>query len=446
MRFGFVDIYGCALSFPARVIDEGHEALYYVWPGKPFRADGEQIGEGLVPKEQDFEAFTAWCKQPDTIAVFCGNNLGLKADEFRAMGIPTVGGGTFCDKLEKDRRFGTSIAEQAGCNIPPYEEFESLSECKKWAEKLGDVGVYFKSDKFIDSDATQSCRNGEDLVRYLDHLRTKTGDRTKCIVQQKIEGVAFSTAQWYNGRAFIGPIEHTIEHKKFCNDDIGPATGCALNAVWFTPESKTAESIGWANLEPIFRENNAPPGLYDINAVVDKQGTAWYLEFTPRFGFDSEPSSKRLVSSLSGLYETVALGAGTVGVSTDISYAVRLTVPPAPWEFSEARDKHTCLGVPILGTDGLHDGNFIAYGVKEGQHELEMASTDGLVGLSLATGPKLESLHDEVIEFAKDLRVPGLMFRTDGAKVIMEDAEALEKSGVNVHPGLLGKKEEANAA
>jgi phosphoribosylamine--glycine ligase len=362
------------------------------------------------------------------------------------MGIPVVGGGKFCDKLEKDRQFGTMVAEKAGCQIPPYEEFESLSECKKWAERLGDVEVYFKSDKFIDSDATQACRNGEDLIHYLDHLRTKTGDRTRCIVQQKIDGIAFSTAQWWNGKVFIGPYEHTIEHKKFMNDDVGPATGCSFNAIWFTPESTVAEGLGWKNLEPIFRENNAPPGLYDINAVVDKQGEAWFLEWTPRFGYDSEPTSFRLVSSLSDLFMAAALGSGQTSISADIGYSVRLSVSPYPWEYSELRDKKTCVGVPVRDVDGLWDGNFIVYELKDEDGELQMAASDGIIGLAYAQGDNLEKLHEEVIEFVLTIRCPGLQYRTDGAKVIMKDAEALQKSGVNVHPGLLGKKEEANAA
>ena len=445
MRFGFVDIYGCSLSFVARVIDEGHEALFYTWPGKPPRDDGIHIGEGLVPKEQDYEAFVEWCKQPDTIAVFCGNTIGQRADDLRAAGVPVVGGGIFCDKLEKDRPFGTAIAEQAGCQIPPFEEFESLSECHKWAQKLGDVEVYFKSDKFIDSDATQSCSNGEDLCHYLEHLKTKTGDRTRCIVQQKIDGVAISTAQWWNGRTFIGPYEHTIEHKKFMNDDIGPATGCSLNAVWFTPESKTAEALSWTNLEPIFREHNAPPGLYDINAIIDKQGGAWFLEWTPRFGYDSEPTSFRLVSSLSGLFEAAALGTGEVGVSSDLAYAVRLSVSPYPWEYGELRDKHNCIGVPVRDVDGLWDGNFIAYEVMEEGDGLAVAASDGCVGLSYAQGSEIEKLHDEVIDFAKDIKCPGLQYRTDGAKVLMDDAKALDDAGINVHNGLLKEKADARS-
>ena len=222
MRFAFYDVFGCSLSFVARVIDEGHDALLYIDPGKPIRDDFIHIGDGLVPKEQDYEEWSNWAKQPDTIAVFCGSGSGKKADELRAAGVPLLGGGAFCDRLEKDRNFGTEIAERAGALIPPFEQFDSLSECYKWAEKMGDVECYFKSDRFIDSDSTYGAKDGADLCEYLKHLRSRERDRTSCMVQQKIDGIAYSTGQWWNGKAFIGPFEQTIEHKKFMAGDIGP--------------------------------------------------------------------------------------------------------------------------------------------------------------------------------------------------------------------------------
>ena len=448
MRFAFYDVYGGALSFVARVLDEGHDALLYQDPGKPPRDDLIHIGDGLVPKEQDYESWLTWAKQPDTIAVFCGNSedcdhTAVRADALREAGIPTIGGGKFALTLEHNRLFGTEIAERAGALIPPYEEFESLSECRKWAQSLGDTEVYFKSDKFIDSDATYGAKNGEDLASFLEHLRTKTPDRTKCIVQQKIDGVPFSTAQWWNGKTFIGPIEHTIEHKKFMNGDIGPATGCSLNVVWFTQESTVADNLGWRNLEPIFREHNAPPGLYDINAIIDKKGDAYFLEWTPRFGYDSELTSFRLFSSLADVFVAAALGSGTADVSPDLAYSVRLGVPPYPYAHLRWVDKHTPIGTPVGEVDGLWDGSFIAGGLMESDGGLVVADPGGMVGLAFAQGNDIEKLHEEAMEFAKGVRCQGLMYRTDGAKVLAEDAKNLDDSGVNVHPGLL-KKEPAH--
>ena len=442
MRFAFYDAYGGALSFVARVLDEGHDALLYIDPGKPYQDDLLHIGEGLVPKEQDFEAWNEWCKQPDTIVVFCGNsedndNTAVRADSLRAAGVPTIGGGKFCHKLEHDRLFGTEIAERAGAMIPPFEEFNSLSECKKWAQKLGDVEVYFKSDKFIDSDATYGAKNGDDLVTFLDYLGTKTKNNIHCIVQQKIDGVAYSTGQWWNGQAFIGPFEQTIEHKKLMNGDVGPSTGCSMNVVWFAPTSKAADSLGWENLATIFRENQAPPGLYDINAVIDKKGQAWFLEWTPRFGYDSELTSFRLISDLSALFRAATLGDCSVGVSSDLAYAVRLAIPPYPYAHVNWADKHTPVGTPVPEVDGIWDGNFIGVGLMEDEGQLVTASTDGFVGLTYAQGDTLEALHGEAMEFAKNIRCPGLMYRTDGDKTLGKDAEELHKAGINVHPGML---------
>ena len=435
MRFGLVSGFGCSLSVALRLADEGHDVL--TW--HDYEAKNIQlVGKGLTPIESSYDRFMEWChdEPSETTVIFDASGMGERADEAAKSGLTVMGGGTFCDKLEKDRRFGTKIAQDAGCLVPPYEEFASLSECREWAKGLGDTPCYFKSDRYIDADATYGAKDGDDLYEYLEHLSAKAPDRSKCIVQQKIDGVPFSTGQWWNGRSFVGPFENTIEHKKFMDGEVGPSTGCSFNALWFTPTSTIAEKLGWGNLVEAFVKYQAPPGLYDINAVIDKDGEAWFLEWTPRFGYDSEPTGFRLYNDLGGLFELVSRGTGVTSISSDLSYAVRLSVEPYPWEFSDVSDKHNCVGVPVRDVDDLHSATFVAYQIMQGDDGLAVASSEGIVGLSIATGPKLAALHDTVLDAAKTIRCPGLQFRTDGAKYIAEDADAIAKAGHAVHPGL----------
>jgi phosphoribosylamine--glycine ligase len=205
-----------------------------------------------------------------------GKDVPLGADDFRKAGIPTIGGGSFCDRLEKDRIFGENIAKDAGCRIPPTKTFGTIGQAIAFASTVGDEGWYFKSDRYLESDATYGAKNGDDMVRYLESVQKKFGDHIPCMLQQKIPGVALSTACWWNGKAFIPPYEGTIEHKKMMNDDLGPSTGCAFNAVWFyqgTP--KVVERTRWQNLTPIFLKNNAPVGIYDMNVIVSEEPGPW---------------------------------------------------------------------------------------------------------------------------------------------------------------------------
>ena len=296
---------------------------------------------------------------------------------------------------------------------------------------MGDTSVYWKSDRYLESDATYGAKSGEDLAQYLQRIRRKYGNRIRCQVQDKIDGIPISTAQWFNGKEFVGPIFGTIEHKKFLNDDVGPSTGCALNAVWAYPESEVelAEKLGWPEFASILRRNDAPPRIDDMNAVVDDDGDAFFLEHTPRCGYDSEPTAFRLVGDLTRFLWNVATGQGSMpDISSHIAFAVRLSVPPYPWEHVEHDARHTPIGVPIQGADGLWDGRFIPYQVMASEEGLAVAAPEAIVGLSLASSRVLGVAHRVAVDYAKEeLRVPGLSFRTDGDFVIREDAKALRK-------------------
>jgi phosphoribosylamine--glycine ligase len=438
MRFAIVDPFGCGLSFAARLRDEGHDVKLYIDKGKGReRSDTHaHIGEGIVDVEPDFELLAEWAGETiDSIALFTGSGLGDKAEALRERGLIVVGGGTFCDRLENDRLFGFEIAEEAGSALPPYEEFSSLADVKKRAKTL-DREIFFKTNRFIGADASRGCDTGDELVRYIDELRDQgVPDLTAGILQDKIDGVALSIARWWNGRAWVGPYELTIELKGYGNDDFGPSTGCSLNALWFADESGAAEIFDALGVR--FREENAPPGIYDINFIVDDDGKYWFLEHTPRFGYDAEPISTRLIDDLGSWLRFVGMGIDGAVFSRDLAYAVRLSVQPYPWEHAHWADKKTCVGVRVNGTDGLWAENFVAYQVRQVPHGLEVASPEGIIGLSAAVGDRLSSLHDEAIEFADQLDCSGIFCRTDGAVKLKEIAERLKKAGVVIHEGML---------
>lgn len=450
-RFAIIDPEAVGLSWARRLHDEGCEVSYYIDP--PFQRN---VGTNIAPKVNSLHQLFAWAKEKPTIALFMSSGMGKRgpkvpvgADDFRKAGVPTICGGSFCDRLEKDRKFGEKIAQIIGCHIPPTKQFGSVSETIAFAQTIGKDKWYFKSDKYLESDATHGG-DGEEMVRYLTHLRAKYGDAIPNIMQQSVPGVAISTACWWNGRSFVPPYEATIEHKKFMDGDVGPSTGACFNAVWFyeSETPKIVKSLKWDALGPIFGRFEAPPGLYDINAIIAEKsgpwgpaGEAYFLEWTPRLGWDSEATSHRLleIPMCDFLEKLVAGRLAEAPFSTkDISYSTRLSVSPYPWEHNEDAKK-TCVGTPIYGVDGVWDKHFIGYSVAvNDEGEVYVADRNGLVGCSLATGRKLSELHDEVQAYAKDeLKGASFQFRTDGGKCVAKDAAGVQKIGFEVHPGLL---------
>lgn len=433
------------MSWWSRLIDEGHDILVWVDPGKGSEPSGlRRVGDGLVPKASGWAELLEWAKDggPLTLMLFDSSGHGDKADEARKAGIHVVGGCPAYDRMEKEREHGFDIMERMGAALPEYQDFSSLSDGIAYAESLGEQGAYFKSDAYIDADlGTFGAKNGEHMVQHLEMMRRKHGNRRKFVIQDKIDGVAFSTNRWFNGTEFVGPFSATIEHKKFLNDDLGPSTGCSLNAVWAYPNEtcEMADKLGWENLSGLLRQYDCAPGLVDINAVVDEDGNAYVLEFTNRLGFDSEPTWQRLVGDLGRFIWYVGTGQGDTGpISDNIAYAVRLSVPPYPTEGLEADAKCSPVGRPVYGTDGLWDRHFIGYQLMAAEDGLAVAAPEGIVGLSLATSRSLEIAHRAAIEYATDdLRCPGLQFRTDGDRVIAKDAKALTKVLGDIPGGLL---------
>lgn len=436
MRFAFYSVYGCDLAFVARLQDEGHEVLLFNAGEKvKDRYEAKHLGKDLVPVTRNAAEWRAWGKQTGTVHIFGGSGHGELADDIRRGGGLVIGAGSFADKLEKKRAWAEGLAKSLGIIVPPHKEFADIPSARNYAKGIDGEWV-FKTDKFLKASATYLANSAEDMVGYLHGLEKEFGRGGRCLLQRKIPGVAISTAAWWNGKAFLGPFEGTIEHKKFLNDDLGPNTGCSFNVVWMyqSERPEIASALQWTALGSYFAAKGAPPGLYDINALIGDDGNAYFLEFTPRFGYDSEPTAQRLLTiGLGEFYYKLATGQlESVPFSTDhLAYAVRASVPPYPCEAEHSRPMGgpgSSIGVSVLGADGLWDGRFIGYGVMQNKEndQLAVADTSGLVGLGLAVGNDLKGLHKQVMEYLKDeLQVPNLQYRTDGYDRIAEDVKKL---------------------
>lgn len=435
MRFAYLTVEASSLSWARRLVDEGHEVLWYcVSPGE------RRVGQGIVPIATDRERWIDWGRaQPGTVWFFdCTSSSdfdsGALADRLRATGQYVVGGGTFMDRLEKDRAFGAALAERIGAPVPPTHEFSSVAAAVRFIranprQQVGDGGWAWKSDRDL---GHTFVGDPDEIALFLEALVIpRFGDRVKCIVQERVKGTTIATGRWWNGSRFTGPFQGTLEHQKLCNDDTGPGTGCAVQAVWFyqEPAPKIARSLHWEGLEAEFRRRNAPPGLYDINAIADRRG-AWFLEWTPRLGIDSELTSQRGISSLSTLLLRLARGEDIDDLfdAERFYMSTRLWVPPYPAKKVDAADS-VALGVPVLGADGLWNGHFVAGGVRAHQGRIEVADPYGIVGIAMAADVSFEAGYAAIDRYLKGVKIPGAGWRTDGAAALTKDVEALARAG-----------------
>lgn len=437
-----MDADAVGLSWAARLHDEGSEVLYYIHP-KYARG----IGEGIVPRTDSLHHMLAWAKAKPTIAVYTFTGMGkaspkiaVGAEDFQRAGIPVILGGTEMDRLENDREYGFKVAEHIGARIPPHFEFSTAKEAQTFCKVHGATEWYFKPNDMDDCDTTHGG-TGSEIAEYLDYFIECHGNNRKNIVQMKVPGVAISTGAWFNGFTFLEPFEGTIEHKAFMNDDLGPSTGCSTNVVWFYDEyPKIAKDLGFDKLGLYLASKLCNPGLIDINAVVSEEAGKWgpkgvpyFLEFTPRCGWDSEAASMALLKGGLNMFlaqlarrqlERAPFQTGK------LSYGLRLSLSPYPYMPKKHDEpmKPSPKGRTISGPKDMWN-DFVGYSVAKGPKGFNVASDDGIIGVAVQTGTNLKSIAKKAEEFAASLQPKGLQYRTDGAKVLTNDAHRVSAAG-----------------
>jgi phosphoribosylamine-glycine ligase len=437
MRVAFHTKEMSSLAWAIRLKDEGHDVLVYTPPNSQRVKSNRRIGDGLVNKAISRDQWLGFgLDDPSTLWFFDCTDHGELADRLRATGKRVVGAGSFMDKLENDRGFGTAFAQRCGMQCPPERRFTSISGAIAWLktnprQQIGDGGWAWKPYQDLGPETSICVGSADEAIDELHNVMRRKGDTHTGIVQERINGVALSTARWFNGAGFTGPFEGTLEKKKLMNGDLGPATGCSLNLVWMYQQRypRIAEALNWECFEDRLRQAQAPPGIYDINAIVNADG-AWFLEHTPRLGIDAQLASQRAYEDLGEFLVRLATGKAVDElVDSDQNYlSVRLTVPPYPND-DFTLEQSPAMGVSIRGIDGLWDKHFVAVGVALGPHGYEVADPYGFVGVALTTGDDLGEMGDELMDCCKQLRIRGLQYRTDVVDVISTDLTKMDTTG-----------------
>ncbi len=460
MRVAFHNLEGWGLSWARRLVDEGNDVLMY-----HASKDHREVGMGLVRIEGNYDKWVAWGKQnPATIFFFDCSGAGEKAELLRQQGCLVIGSGKLQDRAEKERAWFMAACDEMGMKTPPTKEFATISGVIAFLEsdpeqedENADGGWAWKSEKYLEAAATFVGADTQAVLRYLSFARERFGDATKCILQEKIKGAALSTAQWFDGKRFVGPVEGTQEHKAFLDGDLGPATGCACNVVWFydSKHPVVCDRLNWSAFEAWLVKQKAGPGIYDLNAIITKDA-AYVLEATFRLGSDSEMTSQRAIKSLSALlahlvgtprwpeaedYETV----DDIFDTSQIYCSVRVSVPPYPTEAKQVSEMTVAQGTPIYGADGCWAKQFVVYDVRRGTYApLEVASPFGMVGISLSAGKSLQAAFNRCYAYLdkknpKGLKVANMQYRTDAAKVLGKDIEEYMSLGLDMPRGIVWK-------
>ena len=368
----------------------------------------------------------------DTVVLFDASGMGDLADRMKNSGHYVFGGSIFADNLEEDRAFGLEFMEKCGIKHPKTQEFSvrDLNEAKKYIHEAQSRLVFKPSGDSLPCHLTYCASDSEDLLQFIGYAYRYYSKSIKSFVLQEfIEGDLISTELFFDGKNAIYPANHTIECKKFLNDDLGPSVGCSGNLVWAEFEDCEIVKNGIGKTEDALIEESYC-GQLDLNAIVNDSGV-YGLEWTPRFGYDSIPSLIRLLDMDTGqFFSDLARGQGEMRLKCEFSAGVRFTIPPYPIEPEHNKavlKESPNLGIPIRGFEEKDVKNLYFYEIMVEHDDLVHADGMGVLGVASGIDDEPDAAFDIAYEILERAKIPDLQYRTDLGKTISEMYEKIEE-------------------
>lgn len=345
MRILFVTDDFSGASLCARLAHEGHTVRATV--KNPAYA---QILSGWIDTTASIEDGVAWVGKEGLIV--CDDvGFGPLQDELRQQGYSVIGGSLEGDRLEADREFCQRVLD--GCGIPPLEthHFDNCAAAVQFIEAhpqawvLKHNGHAPKTSSYVGQ-----MPDGSDVVgllnSYLDCNELKRS--ADIILQRRVDGCEIAIARYFNGLDWVGPIEFSIEHKRFFPGGFGPNTAEMGNVMWLDDNEDNPYFRATLDRLKPWLCSHGHRGVVDINAIVNADGIH-PLEVTSRFGYPAtqlrmelheSPWAEFLKSVADGLDYRLFWRHG-VGV------AILLAAPPFPFSTGGDIRGNTVKGMPI---------------------------------------------------------------------------------------------------
>jgi phosphoribosylamine--glycine ligase len=152
MRFLGIGDYCDLSNLYLRLVNEGHEVRISV--SEPCC---RSTLAGLVSQTGDWEAELPWVKQagPEGIILFenVSQGRGRRQEELRREGYQVIGGSSWGDKLENDRKYAQDVLGSLGMPVAPMHAFETVADAQDFIEHHpGRYVLKFSGDDFASAD------------------------------------------------------------------------------------------------------------------------------------------------------------------------------------------------------------------------------------------------------------------------------------------------------
>jgi phosphoribosylamine--glycine ligase len=421
-RFLFVSTFGGTADLASRVLAEGNDVRYWIQS-----RDEREVGDGFVPKVDDWRAHADWAD----VIVFDDVGWGATCEDLRRRGKAVVGGTRYTDRLELDRDFGQAEMKAVGMSILPSWDFESVDAAiafvranpERYVVKPNGEAQNEKVLSYVGQDD-----DGKDVVQVLtSYARGWKGKIRGFQVQKHASGVEVAVGAFFNGHDFLLPACINFEHKRLFDGEIGPSTGeMGTSMFWANASRLVAETIEG------FRERLAGAGYvgyFDINCIATAQRIV-PLEATTRFGYPTisiqmdgilSPWGDFLAAQARG--EPFALRA-----RKGFQVGVVVAVPPYPFEDARAFKKYAEDAVVLWRrplTEGVHPCDV----KKDAEGDWLLTGCSGYALVVTGTANTMFDARREAYSRVKSIMIPNLFYRSDIGERWVRDGDLLQSWG-----------------
>jgi len=428
-RFLFVSADAALITDLAwQIHREGHDVKYYI------EADSDRdIGDGFVPKTDDWEAEIDWADVIvfDDIWVGADVGTGALARELREQGHAVVGGTPNTDRLEDDREYAMTVLEDHGVTTIDHHAFQDFDAGIRFVrdnpapyviKPLGEV----QNVKRLLYVGTED--DGSDVVDVLRAYKQAWGHRMKGFqLQRRVEGVEIAICGFFDGDRLIDQVNFNFEHKRLFPGNIGPSTGeMGTSMFWGGHNRLFAETLGrledWLAAEGYV-------GSIDLNCIVNDTGI-YPLEFTPRFGYPTIALQEEGLASPTGqfFYDLAHGNDPAVTVHEGYQVGVRVVLPPFPFDDEKTYDENSRNAAIVFDSEsreGIHLED-----VKQVDGQWRVAGENGMPLVVTGRGETMQAARRECYARVDDIVIPNLYYRDDiGERWIDGDGDRLHAWG-----------------
>jgi len=427
----------CMLGIAQRLEEEGYPTFSYYSTSSEKFAKGAGKGITNVVDDMYDVLFDFKDRKDDLIIIIDGNDRGDECDYLRSEGWHLIGSSHYTEEIEHERDEGDALAQEIGLNLPPSVSFTDFGKAIEYLKKLDDdIKLVFKGDglDMAGSSFTYLANTVGEMIKQTNWVKQGADSGKykidKFSYHEVVDGIEVDFAGWFNGKSFVPAMFVDFEQKRI--HGLGAAVGCLGQIETFLDATKEPYFMEYiAKLQPKLKGDVA--NEWAINNIVDeKDGKCYFLEFTPRLGWDSTVGELALLKdagkSIGEYFEMIAF---QKPFPKDYFPFGRYSCSVRLYTGSTGHEYECIKGKPLFW-DQKYNDNLWWYGIKQCDEDYEICGNP--VGVAVACGDTPEEAMLKVYEIIdprnNHIVIPDIFYSETIGEKVSDKIKELKSLGV----------------